>query len=168
MYVAQRWGAKDLWDSDFQSFSLGGHFDALHHTSVIHTLFWNVQFSRLALCLMCIFLHVIALFKIRLDISGAVLALSVKTSSRNAVLAYNAGTANSNDFVAVEVKNNTIGITTITTANSNDFVVVGVKNIIITTLTKPTANTLKAIAVLLYGRLFISFFYGCKNQHQKM
>ena len=143
MYVAQRWVAKDLWDSDFQSFSLGGHFDALHHTSVIHTLFWNVQFSRLALCLMCIFLHVIALFKIRLDISGAVLALSVKTSSRNAVLAYNAGTANSNDFVAVEVKNNTIGITTITTANSNDFVVVGVKNITITTLTKPTANTLK-------------------------
>ena len=65
------------------------------------------------------FLHVIALL-IRLDISGAVLALSVKTSSRNAVLAYNAGTANSNDFVAVEVK-----------------------NITITTLTKSTANTLK-------------------------
>ena len=35
--------------------------------------------------------------------SGAVLAMSVKTSSRSAVLAYNAGAANSNDFVAVEV-----------------------------------------------------------------
>ena len=35
--------------------------------------------------------------------SGAVLSLSLKTSSRSAVLAYNAGTANSNDFVAVEV-----------------------------------------------------------------
>jgi len=34
---------------------------------------------------------------------GAVLSLSLKTSSRSAVLAYNAGTANSNDFVAVEV-----------------------------------------------------------------
>ena len=31
------------------------------------------------------------------------LSLSLKTSSRSAVLAYNAGTANSNDFVAVEV-----------------------------------------------------------------
>ena len=31
--------------------------------------------------------------------------MSVKTSSRNAVLAYNAGAANSNDFVAVEVRN---------------------------------------------------------------
>ena len=30
--------------------------------------------------------------------------MSVKTSSRSAVLAYNAGAANSNDFVAVEVR----------------------------------------------------------------
>jgi chondroitin sulfate proteoglycan 4 len=35
---------------------------------------------------------------------GAVLAMSVKTSSRSAVLAYNAGAANSNDFVAVEIR----------------------------------------------------------------
>ena len=30
--------------------------------------------------------------------------MSVKTSSRSAVLAYNAGAANSNDFVAIEVR----------------------------------------------------------------
>ena len=41
---------------------------------------------------------------LKIYFSGAVLALSVKTSSRSAVLAYNAGTANSNDFVAVEVR----------------------------------------------------------------
>ena len=39
-----------------------------------------------------------------MSFSGAVLAMSVKTSSRSAVLAYNAGAANSNDFVAVEVR----------------------------------------------------------------
>ena len=83
--------------------------------------------------------------------------MSVKTSSRSAVLAYNAGTANSNDFVAVEVRNandydlvnefliawaikklarvtkammaRTIALAyNAGTANSNDFVAVEVRN----------------------------------------
>ena len=74
---------KDRRDSDFQSFILGGCFDAflLFTSSIWYPLIW-----------------------VNLSFSGAVLAMSVKTSSRSAVLAYNAGAANSNDFVAVEVR----------------------------------------------------------------
>ena len=37
--------------------------------------------------------------------SGATLAVSVKTAAAEAVLAYNSGHANSNDFVALEIRN---------------------------------------------------------------
>ena len=37
--------------------------------------------------------------------SGATLAVSVKTAAADAVLAYNSGHANSNDFVALEIRN---------------------------------------------------------------